>query len=71
MSPSLRNTIYAVVEGNENDPTHTGSFKSCGYEDIVFNHTLMHKDINSEDYNGAEFDRRKDPSVMSKRFFTV
>jgi hypothetical protein len=42
-----------------------------GYEDSVVNHVLLIKDIEKNEYDTIDLDRRANTSVMSKRFFTV
>lgn len=59
------------MEGEENPTKHAGTFRCCGLEDTVFNHNLLLSDIRKENYTNTEMDRRKDPSIMAKRFFTV
>jgi hypothetical protein len=71
IQPELEDSIFAVVEGEDNPTKHAGTFRCCGLEDTVFNHNLLLSDIRKENYNNTEMDRRKDPSIMAKRFFTV
>jgi hypothetical protein len=67
----MDSTIFAIVEGEDNPKNHDGTFRYHGYEDTVFNHNFLISDIKRENYTTSEIERRKDPSIMAKRFFTV
>jgi hypothetical protein len=42
-----------------------------GVEDSVVNHLLLIKDIEQNNYDTIDLDRRTNQSMLSKRFFTV
>jgi hypothetical protein len=67
----MLNRFYAVASGQYNQDYHSDTLKAIGYEDIVFNHALLHSDVRTKDYSKTELERRKDPSIMVKRFFSV
>ena len=45
--------------------------KHLGVEDSVVNHLLLIKDIEQNNYDTIDLDRRTNQSMLSKRFFTV
>jgi len=47
------------------------TLKHVGFEDSVVNHILLIKDIEKNEYDTIDLDRRASTSLMSKRFFTV
>ena len=48
-----------------------GTLKHLGVEDSVVNHLLLIKDIEKNNYDTIDLDRRTNQSMLSKRFFTV
>ena len=42
-----------------------------GYEDSVFNHLCLLKDINENDFDTVDLDKRTNVSILGKRHFTV
>ena len=47
------------------------AFSYFGLEDMVVNHALLIMDIDHNKYDVSTLEQRANPSIMSKRFFTV
>jgi len=66
ISPRLNASIFAVVDGRKKE-----ALKYFGLEDTVINHAMLIQDIHNNDMDKSMLDQRANPSIMSKRFFTV
>lgn len=76
VAPKYRNSIFSVVDPSKSDAQaeeqkQVSTLKHLGYEDSVVNHILLIKDIEKNEYDTIDLDRRASTSQMSKRFFTV
>ena len=70
VQPRQSNAIFAVVNPRPEDYSER-NLKHLGYEDSVVNHLSLLRDINENDLDTIDLDKRTNTNLLSKRFFTV
>ena len=70
IKPRYHNAIFYVIDpkpANQN----IDCLASVGWEDSIINHLLLIRDMEKNDYDDIDLDRRMNKNQLSKRHFTV